>query len=109
MMRRAQGPQGGETGARGEGLDERLEHIREAARHLHAAGLHDVADNLMRQAEKLAAVERVDRPDNETRRDEGPQLARRVEELSHALREIHGKMERMDKQMQELTERNERR
>jgi hypothetical protein len=106
MMRRAQAPQGGEGGR---GLEERIGHIREAARHLQAAGLRDVADNVMRQAEKLAAAERADRPDNEARHDEGPQLAHRVDELGNALRELNRKLERMDKRMQELGERIERR
>jgi chromosome segregation protein len=97
MMRRAPGTPEGD--GRAAALDERIGHIREAARHLHAAGLHDVADNLLRQAEEMAAAARA----------EGPQLARRLDELGDALREVRQKIERMDKQMQELNERIERR
>jgi hypothetical protein len=109
MMHRAQEPEGGDASWRGEMLDERIGHIREAAKHLHAAGLNDVADNLMQQAERMAAAERVARQDSETRRDDGPQLGRQVEELSRALRDMHQQMERMEKQMQEMNERSEKR
>jgi hypothetical protein len=109
MMRRAQEPQGGEAGALGKGLEQRIGHIREAAKHLHAAGLHDVATDLTRQADQMTHEADVARQAQEAQRGESPQLARRVEELSHALRDMHQQMERMQKQMQEMNERIEKR
>ena len=109
MVHHAQGPQGGEAGELGKGFEQRISHIREAAKHLHAAGLNDVADNLTHQADQMAHAADVARQAQEAHRGESPQLARRVEELSHALRDMHQQMERMEKQMQEMNERIEQR
>jgi uncharacterized coiled-coil protein SlyX len=108
MMRHAEGTQGSDAGKFGGGLEQRIGHIREAAKHLNAAGLHDVAADLTRQAERMAHDADVARKAHEAQRGESPQLARRVEELSQALRDIHQQMERMQNQMKEMNERFER-
>jgi hypothetical protein len=108
MLRRAQGSPG-DASDPGQGLEHRIGHLRQAAEHLQAAGLDDVAANLMRQSERMAQEAAAARHRQEAQRGEGDQLSRQVEELSRAVRDIRQQMERMERQIRELSERVERR
>lgn len=87
---------------RNESGPEQIEHIRIAAEHLHAAGMRELAEDLMRQAEER---ERDMEREREGHRDEG--LHRHVEELSNHVRELHQRLERMENAIRELSERRD--
>lgn len=88
--RERQGPEGppGESPEAGE----RIRHLREAIAHLHAAGMHEPAERLTQQ------LDRLPRP----RIEEGPgpgleQLRAEMEELRQAVRELRARIEEMSR------------
>jgi hypothetical protein len=116
-----------EGGPRAE-LERRLHHLRVAADNLRAAGMHDQAEQLMRQAEGLARElghreegppreHHPDRPRPEGEREQphrpdqprGENLERAVVELHQQMREMHGQMEEMRNVLKQLVEREKAR
>lgn len=85
-------------------LQRRLQHIRAAAENLHAAGMHDAVEHLMREAEQKVAEMRgqpTDRPRPPHDRDApGPPSG----DLHCIIGELHGQMEQMRREMQEMRE-----
>jgi hypothetical protein len=72
-------------------MEGRLKHIREAVAHLHEAGLHDIAENVARMAERMRQGDRPDGPPPERgdARRPGPELEglrREIQELREAVR-----------------------
>jgi hypothetical protein len=73
-------------------MEGRLKHIREAVGHLHAAGLHDIAENVARMAERMRQGDRPDGPPPERGGDarrpapELDGLRREIQELREAVR-----------------------
>jgi len=76
----------------------RMDHIRVAAENLHAAGMPDAAEQLMRDAERMMA-EMHGQP-QPPRHPDGPP----PEEIHRIIGELHGQMEQMHREMQEMRE-----
>lgn len=77
---------------------ERIEHVRQAAEHLHAAGLHDVADKLMEQAMQMEQelrqmVEKQEAERAGRDRHAGPQ--QEIEHLRSELKKAHAELEKL--------------
>lgn len=89
----------GREGERREGNgDARARHLREAAAHLREAGMPDLAERLLREAER-APGQKPDAP-RDVRRPEGPeailrQMAQQIEELHRQVRELREQVEQL--------------
>ena len=70
--------------------------------------MHEAADDLIRQAEQTDRAAHANWPGPSAQHGDGPQLVRRVDELSQALRKTREQLERMQQQLQELSARIER-
>ena len=69
--------------------EQRLQHIREAIGHLHAAGLHELADNLAHEAEKMQQQLR-------NQQQGGAEVARlqaELQELRQAVRQLNARLD----------------
>jgi len=87
----------------GEEMERRIRHLRVAIENLHAAGLHDAAEHLQREAENMMRAFREGRP-RDPDRPEHPEHREppHPEQLEHVIREMHGQMERMQRQMDQM-------
>lgn len=85
-----------------EELERRIHHMRAAAENLRAAGMHDAAESIMRQAERMihggADQPRRDQPRRDQPRPDGPP------QLEHVLRQMQEQMGQMQRQMNEMRE-----
>lgn len=87
----------------GDDLPRRMHHLRVAIENLRAAGLHDQANALARDAERLAHGERPEPP-----RDmpaPGPQLERAVHELRDQVQDLRHQLEEIRQHLRNLAER----
>ena len=88
----------------GEEMERRLNHLRVAIENLRAAGLHDAAEHLQREAENLMRAFREgrpgepDRPEHPEHREQPPH----PEQLEGVIREMHGQMQQMRREMEEM-------
>jgi beta-lactamase regulating signal transducer with metallopeptidase domain len=108
--REAQGRRG-RPGPPPEEVERRMHHLRMAAENLHAAGLHDQAEQLMREADRIAHGPEGPGPKPEPERREMPHggdLERAVHELNRQVDEMRGQMEEMRNALKTLLERQER-
>jgi uncharacterized coiled-coil DUF342 family protein len=87
----------------------RMRHIRIAAENLHAAGLHEQAERLMQQAERMARAgdSEPDGPPPE-RRPAGPPPVRerflRAEQIEQAMQRLARQIDQMRAEMNEMRE-----
>jgi len=93
-------------------MERRIHHLRVAVENLHAAGLHDQAEMLARQLERMMhGGPGPDRPHPEMRPmgppPEGPE--RMIHELRGQVEELRHQMEEMRRVLQELLERERER
>ena len=88
----------------GEEMERRLHHLRVAIENLRAAGLHEAAEHLQREAENLMRAFREgrpgepDRPEHPEHREQPPH----PEQLEGVIREMHGQMQQMRREMEEM-------
>jgi len=113
-MRRRQADRPPERDRPGPGpdMERRIHHLRVAVENLHAAGLHDQAEMLARQLERMMhGGPGPDRPHPEMRPmgppPEGPE--RMIHELRGQVEELRHQMEEMRRVLQELLERERER
>lgn len=76
--------------------DRRIEHLRQAAENLEAAGLRDLADQLRRQAEEMTA-----------RRGPPPEARAELEELRNHVRQLSERIERLEEMIRRLVQREQ--
>jgi hypothetical protein len=69
-------------------MEQRLQHIREAIAHLHAAGIHDLADNLAHEAERMQQQLRGQQGGAEVER-----LQAEIQELRQAVRQLNARLD----------------
>jgi hypothetical protein len=95
--------------AMAEDIQRRIEHLRVAVENLHAAGMHEPAEDLTRE------MERIEREAREPGRPPGPpehqwphplehvvhELSAQMEEMRHDLRQLHEQIERLTGQVQD--------
>ena len=91
-------------------IERRLEHLRIAVDNLHAAGLHDQAEELARAAERLVHPDRG--PGGRRggpERQHGPALEQAVDQLHHQMAEMRGPDAlALQQQLERLNERRRR-
>lgn len=85
-----------------EEIERRVEHLRVAAENLHAAGLHDQAEMVMQQAERLADEGRM--PPREQPGPRPPEAP--IQDLQRQLQQMRGQMEEMQRALRMLMERD---
>jgi beta-lactamase regulating signal transducer with metallopeptidase domain len=90
-------------------VERRLEHLRIAVDNLHAAGLHDQAEELARAAERLVHPDRG--PDDRRggpERQHGPALEQAVDLLHDQMAEMRDQIRGLQEQLERLSERRRR-
>jgi beta-lactamase regulating signal transducer with metallopeptidase domain len=96
----------------GEELQRRIGHLKVAIENLHAAGLHDQAEGLVREVDRLIEEHRgligrppePPRPPEPRERPVPPELAERLEQQGQAIRELHGAVNELREQISQLRE-----
>jgi len=73
-------------------MEQRLQHIREAIGHLHAAGIHDLADNLAHEAEKMQQ-QMHNQPHERQGGGEVERLQAEIQELRQAVRQLNARLD----------------
>lgn len=87
----------------GPGLEQRHQHLREAMEHLRAAGLPELAERVGDEGKRrIVASERGPRPEGRSR--EGDE---RLEQMQRHLRELHGAVENLQRQVERLSHERE--
>lgn len=76
--------------------ERRMHHLRVAAENLHAAGLHDQAEKLMQQAQRMAMTPKV--------RPMAPGHDGRMDELIGHLRRLNERVERLEQAVKKMIE-----
>jgi beta-lactamase regulating signal transducer with metallopeptidase domain len=87
----------------GDDLQRRMHHLRVAIENLRAAGLHDQANALARDAERLAHGERPEPPHDMP--PPGPQLERAVHELRDQVQDLRHQLEEIRQHLRNQAER----
>ena len=99
-LQRAQGERGRLGAGQGPGPEDaqrRMQHLRQAIDNLHAAGLHDQAEQVARQAQQLEREAQSRHP--------GPEQAPQVMELHQKLRNLNDRVGKLEAMLQELLKR----
>jgi Mg2+ and Co2+ transporter CorA len=80
-------------------LERRLQHIRIAVENLHAAGLHEPAEHLSREAERIRDEMLQQRPQagQTPMRGELEEMRREIRRLHEALGDLRQQVERLSK------------
>jgi len=88
----------------GEELERRLHHLRVAAENLHAAGLHEQAERLMHEVERIEAehAERGRRRPEPPRDRERPERPPHPEQFERVIHELRGEVHQLHREMEEL-------
>ncbi|MCY2996227.1 MAG: hypothetical protein NTY19_51510 [Planctomycetota bacterium] len=98
MAERLQGEQGRQErqgpGPGPEDAQRRMQHLRQAIDNLHAAGVHDQAEQVARQAQQLEREAQSRHP--------GPEQAPQVMELHQKLRNLNDRVGKLEAALQEL-------